>query len=142
MLLRRTRHPAIAFLTLAFLALLSPGARAGDAVPPSDGIVKELLKKAGMATDPAPAQDFVVKARPEAQEDYISVGRKEPERKFKAKTAAELKAMEAEFAGVQTRHDALRSQFPPAVKAMADQKAKEAQNGKGKKNAPPATSAQ
>ena len=142
MSLRRTCNPAIAFMTFAFLALLSAGARAGDAALPKDGIVKELLKKAGMATDPAPAQDFVVKARPDAQEDYISVGRKEPERKFKAKTAAELTAMESEFAGVQTRHDALRAQFPPAVKAMAEQKAKQAQNGKGKKNDPPAASPQ
>jgi hypothetical protein len=139
---RRVNHPAFAILTSAFLALLPASALADDAAPAKDGIVKELLKKAGMATDPAPAQDFVVKARPSGDEDYISVGRKEPERKFKAKTAAELKAMEAEFAGVQTRHDALRSQFPPAVKAMAEQKAKEAQNAKGKKTAPPAASPQ
>jgi hypothetical protein len=84
-----------------------------------------------------------VKARPASEEEYISVGRIEADHPIKAKTPAQLKAMETEFDAVKTQHDTLRSAFPPAAKALAEaQAAKAAKAAKPKKPAPAPASAQ
>ena len=41
-----------------------------------------------------------------------------------------LKAMEADFDSVKTQHDALRSAFPPAAKAVAEAEAAKAARAK------------
>lgn len=167
MLKSRERGLATTALLAALAAFaIAPGvARADDAAPPAappdEGIVRSLARKVeslgvagnpyvhpvarmmGIAVDPAPPADFVVKARPGVEEDYLSVGSKRTERSIKPKTAAELKAMETEFDQVKTRHDALRSTFAPAVKAVAEaEAAKAAKAAKPKKTAPPPTSTQ
>src|SRR6202035_2031162 len=93
------------------------------AAPPDQGIVQDISRKVenvglaksrlvhplakvlGIGADPGAAADFVVKARPAGEEEYIPVGRVEAEHSIKVKTAAELKAMESEFDSVKTRHD-------------------------------------
>jgi hypothetical protein len=143
----RAMRAMAASLAFAALALLAVGAGADEAAPkpapPDDGIVKEVMKKAGLASDSGEPQDFVVKARPGGEEDYVPAGRKAFERKTKAKTPAELKAMEAEFDAVQVRHNALRSTFAPAVKAVAAaDAAKAAKDAKPKKKPAAAASPQ
>jgi hypothetical protein len=146
------------------LALPVASARAGEATPapvaaPQDeGVVRSVERKIensglaktrllhpiakalGVAADPGQAADFVVKARPAEEEDYIPVGRPEAEHSIKVKSAAELKAMEADFDSVKTQHDALRSAFPPAVKALAEAEAAKAAKAKKPKK-PAATPA-
>lgn len=120
------------------LALSCALARAGQDAPanppPNDGVIKEVLKKVGLAVDPGPPADFVLKSRPAIPGDYVPVGRKPYEHPIKAKTADELKALEADLDKVKTQHDAIRSGFPPAAKAMAEaEAAKAAKEGKPKK---------
>jgi hypothetical protein len=141
------------------LAIAGEAARADDsappAAPPDEGGVQSfvkkvetfhasqipaartLAKKIGIATDPGEPADFVVNSRPATQGDFIPVGRKETEHTIKIKTPAEIKAMEADFDTVKVRHDALRSTFAPAVKAVADAKAAKA--AKAAKKNPPTT---
>ena len=131
-------------LALATLSALWAGAAdagdgaAADVAPPADGpveslskgaeklsvarvpLVRDLAKKAGIATDPGTPADFIVNARPTGEQDYIAVGRRETEHPIKVKTPAELKALEGGFDTVKLRNDAIRSSFPPAVKAVAD----------------------
>lgn len=152
----RVRWTAVVALALA---LVGAGARADGSAPPAaapdEGPVRNISKKiekfslaknptartlaekAGLVAEPGPEPDFVVNARPEGDEDYIPVGRKEVDQPIKPKTAADLKKMEAGFAAVQARHDAIRSTFPPAVKAVAAaEAAKAAKAAKPKKKTP------
>jgi hypothetical protein len=110
------------------------------AAPADDGIMRNIAKKAGLATDPGEPPDFVVKSRPAGAQEYVPVGRKGFVRDIKVKTPEQLKALEEEFEAVRARHDALRSTFAPAVKAVADAAAaKAAKADKSKKPPPPAT---
>jgi hypothetical protein len=151
MLLRRNRdHAKIALmaslvaLTFAFVA----GARADDMVRAAaprdarvikaparkaealgavqDSVARSVAKKIGIAADPGPPADFVVATRPPVEPDYIPIGRRESEHSDKVKTPAELKALDAEFDAVKVRHDALRSTFAPARKAVAEANAAQA----------------
>lgn len=153
----RTRRAMAAGLAFLPLALLCADARADDsapvgatnsaptsapdgapaAAPPDDGIIKNIAKKVGLATDPGEPQDFVVKARPAGPEDYVPVGRKAFVRGIKAKTPAELKAIEADLEAVRARHDAVRSTFAPAMKAVADAEAAKAAKADKSKKKPP-----
>jgi hypothetical protein len=139
---KRAKRPTAASLAFLGFALLAFGARADDAAPkpapPDDGIIKDVMKKVGLAADPGQPEDFVVKARPGGEEDYVPVGRKAFVRGAKAKTPAELKAMEADFDAVQVRHNALRSRFPPAVKAVAAAEAAKAARDANPKKKPAA----
>jgi hypothetical protein len=152
MLMRRKRDSAktvlktgVAVLALALSGLSVCADEAAPAAPPADeGMVRNLVKKVetfhaskiaptrtiaktlGIATDPAEPADFVVNTRPAGEQDFIPIGRKETEHPIKVKTPAQLKAMESVFDGVKTRHDALRSTFAPAVKAVADAQAAQA----------------
>ena len=122
------------------LALGGSAARAGDdapAPPPDDSVVKKAFKLLDFATDPGEPQDFVVKARPRKEQDYVPIGRKDPGRRFKVKTPDELKAMEADFDAVKTAHDALRAKFPPAVEAVAAAEAAKAAKANKPKPKPP-----
>ena len=143
-----------ACLAVLALALLGAGARADDSAPPAEGGIpavakkvesfsaskipaaRTIAKKIGIATDPVEPADFVVNARPAGEQDYIPIGRKESEHVVKVKTPAELKALEADFDAVKVRHDALRSTFAPAAKAVAAAEAAKA--AKGAKKHPPA----
>lgn len=155
----RTRIRLTAGLTLLALGTLSVSARAGDDAPAAPGAVENLsrkiesfhasqipaartiAKKLGMATDPGEPADFVVKSRPVDEQNFIPIGRKETDQPIKAKTPAELKAMEADFDKVKARHDALRSTFAPAVKAVAEAQAAKAAKAE-KKQHPAATPAE
>ena len=156
----RAKTALMAGLVVLALGLANAGARADDSAPPpsqpDEGIVRSLAKKVesvgvsqnpvartvaktiGIATDPGEPADFVVKGRPEGEEDYIPIGRKEFEHPIKAKTPAELKAMQADFDAVKVSHDAIRSTFPPAVKAVADAEAAKAAKSAKPKKPPPA----
>jgi hypothetical protein len=156
----RARQAMAAGLAVAALASPCAGARADEiapasatqsaptgapdnapaAAPPDDGILKTIAKKVGLATDPSQPQDFVVKTRPAGAQDFVPVGRKEFEREIKVKTPEELKAIDDDLEAVRARHDALRSTFAPAVKAVADAAA--AQAAKKKKPPPPPASPQ
>jgi hypothetical protein len=147
-------------LAVLALAMAAAGARADDSAPPAapadQGAVQNFAKKVetfhasqipaaktlatkiGIATDPHEPADFVVNSRPATEGDYIPIGRKETEHTVKVKTPAELKAMEAGFDAVKLRHDALRSTFAPAVKAVADAEAAKA--AKAAKKRPTSTS--
>ena len=88
--------------------------------PEEDTLLRKAFRVIGIATAPPRPQDFVVETRPTTAQDYISVGRKPTEHPNKVKTAAELKAMEADLEATRARHDAARAAFPPAMKAVAD----------------------
>ena len=150
----RQRRAAAAGLAALALAGLCAAARAQDDAPatnatsvaparpdpdqPKDGIVRSIAKKLGLATDPGRPQDFVIQSRPAGPLEYIPAGRRPFVHDNKAKTPDELKALDAEMDAVRTRHDAIRSTFAPAVKAVADAAAAKAAKQKTKKAKPAA----
>ena len=71
--------------------------------------------------DVKPPADFVSKARPSADPDYIPVFQSPPEPARPAMKTEELKAVKGDLDGVQKQHDTLRQGFAPAAKAMAGQ---------------------
>ena len=89
----------------------------------ADGVLKGGLKLLGFATDPPEAQDFVVKSRPEKEPDYIPIFQPPPEPATPVLKDTELKALRGDLDSVEKQADAVRSAFPPAAKAVADQKA-------------------
>ena len=111
-------------------------ARADDNAPGGDSLLKSAMKAGGFASDVDPPMDFVLQARPPGADDYVPIFRPAFARQNKAKTPAELKALEADFGAVQARHDSMRSAFPPAAKALAAQKAAQAAKAKKKKTLP------
>ena len=148
----RMRIAGAAGLAGAALACLCAGARADDSAPASasssppvsatdsaadDGIVKTIAKKLGLATDPGPPQDFVIKSRPAEPLEFVPAGRKPFVHDNAVKTSDELKALDAEMDAVRARHDAIRSTFAPAVKAVADAAAAKAAKDKARKSKPP-----
>jgi hypothetical protein len=162
MLLRRNHDRAKMILSASFavlaFAFLAIDARAGDKAPSAgprdarvinapaqkgealgaveDTVARSVARKIGIAADPGPPADFVLATRPAVEPDYIPVGRKEFEHSDKVKTPAELKAMQAEFEAVKTHHDALRSTFAPARKAVAEANAAKAAKAKKPRQAP------
>jgi hypothetical protein len=163
MLMRRGRESVktivktgLAALALALSGLGAHADEAAPAAPPDEGMVRTLAKqvetfhaskipttrtiakKIGIATDPPEPADFVVNTRPTGEQDFIPIGRTETEHPIKVKTPAQLKAMENVFDGVKTRHDAFRSTFAPAVKAVADAKATQAAKAAKKHTGTPA----
>jgi len=123
----------VAALAAMLAASFCAGCASADADDPGgNSVLKSAAKVGGFATDVDPPADFVLKSRP-ASEDYVPIFRPEFVRPHKAKTPAELKALEADFGAVQTRHDAMRSAFPPAAKAVAARKAEQAAKAKPKK---------
>ncbi len=142
----RKRDKGKKILFAALSAMLAAGFCAGCASadgdnPGDDSVLKKAAKVGGFATDVGPPADFVAKSRPQGTEDYVPIFRPAFVHQNKAKTPAELKALEADFGAVQARHDSMRSAFPPAAKAVAEQKAAEAAKAKKKKKPPPDTPA-
>ena len=151
--LKGMRNIAAAALAVLALTGLDAVARADDAAPanasasgapasppgdaPHDGIIRSIARKLGLATDPGPPADFVIKSRPTGPLEYIPAGRKAFVHDNKTKTPDELKALDADFDAVRARHDVIRSTFAPAVKAVADATAAKAAKEKKKKSSPP-----
>jgi hypothetical protein len=109
----------------------------GGLAQQSDSALKNVMKIFGFATDVAPPADFVLQTRPKGALDYIPVFQPPPEPAKPALNGKELNAAKGDLEAVQKRDDATRQAFPPAVKAMAEEKAAEAK--KAKANAPAAS---
>ena len=89
----------------------------------ADSPLKSAMKLFGFAADPPAPADFVLKSRPPGDLDYIPVFRPPPEPAKPALNDKDLKALKGDLDSVQKRDDALRTAFPPAAKAMAEQAA-------------------
>ena len=89
----------------------------------------------GFATDVAPPADFVIQSRPQSDHDFIPIFQPPPEPAKPVMSDKELKAVKGDLDSVEKAHDAIRSAFPPAAKALAEQKAAEAKKAQAK---PPA----
>jgi hypothetical protein len=100
-----------------------------------DSILKQAFKVFGFATDVGPPADFVTKARPGADPDYIPVFNPPPEPARPTLKTDELKAVKSDLDATGKQHDTLRQRFAPAAKAMAEQQAAQK---KPKSNAPSA----
>jgi hypothetical protein len=96
----------------------------------ADNPLKSAMKILGFATDAPEAQDFVVKSRPEKEPDYIPVFQAPPEPAKKAIDTKSLDKLKGDLDSVQKRADSLRASFPPAAKAVAEEKAQEAAKAK------------
>jgi hypothetical protein len=88
-----------------------------------DSLLRSVAKSAGLATDPTPPADFVVKTRPAEDPAPIPAFKIPEEPPSRVMTGAELKAMDADLDNAAKKHDKLRSAFPPAAKAMAEEEA-------------------
>jgi hypothetical protein len=104
---------------LALAALFASGS--GVFAQQQDSILKQGFKVFGFATDVAPPADFVSKARPGADPDYIPVFQPPPEPARPTLKTDELKAMKGDLDAVGKHHDTLRQGFAPAAKALAEQ---------------------
>jgi hypothetical protein len=129
---------------LAAAPLVSTTARAGDDAPPAsapiqaapaapaapgqdEGFFRNMMKKAGVVTDPDQPADFVVKSRPAAPTDFVPVFRKPEEHQTKVLTPDQLKAMEADLDAASTRDARLRDGFAPSRRAYIEQQRQKAQ---------------
>jgi hypothetical protein len=142
--------PKTTIIVLALSVALSASAsaaRAGDnssspvsaqpAPDQDDGFLKNMMKKAGVATDVGEPQDFVVKSRPTAPADYVPVFRKTEEHKTKLLTPDQVKGMEADLDGVSQHNAKIRDAFPPARRAYLETEREKAAKAAGKRNATP-----
>jgi hypothetical protein len=96
----------------------------------ADNPLKSAMKILGFATDAPQAQDCVVKSRPEKEPDYIPVFQAPPEPAKQTIDTKTLDKLKGDLDSVQKRADALRASFPPAAKAVAEEKAQEAAKAK------------
>jgi hypothetical protein len=120
----------------------SPQAPQTQPAPAQDeGFFRGLAKKAGIATDVGPPQDFVLQTRPSAPKDYVPIFRKTDEHKRKVLTPDQLKAMQAELNATGTSDAKIRDAFPPARKAYQDEQREKAAKASNKRAATPATPA-
>ena len=103
----------------AAICALAPAARAQQA----DSPLKSAMKLLGFATDSPKPADFVIQSRPKGDLEYIPVFQPPPEPEKPALNGDQLKAMRGELDSSQKRMDALRSAYPPAAKAIAEQQA-------------------
>ena len=91
-------------LPTTFIAIVSGlAALAGCAADTNP--VRDTVAAVGFGPTVAPAPDFVVQSRP-ASLDYIPVGTAAPGRPTPARTAAEVKATEAELDAVRESNEA------------------------------------
>jgi len=118
--LRPKRTALAGLLALAAVFASAPGAFAQQQ---HDSLMKQAFKLFGFATDVGPPADFVNKTRPNGDLDYIPVFKQPPEPARPALKAPELKSMKSDLDGVEKRDDAIRQAFPPAAKALAEQRA-------------------
>ena len=103
----------------AAICASTPAARAQQA----DSPLKSAMKLLGFATNSPKPADFVIQSRPKGDLEYIPVFQPPPEPEKPALNGDQLKAMRGELNSSQKRMDALRSAYPPAAKAMAEQQA-------------------
>ena len=94
-LLSIPRAPAFA------LVLLAASGVAGCNSNP----VRDVATSLGAGPQVAPTPDFVARSRP-ATLDYMPIGTSVPERPTPARTAAEIKAAEAELDALRSRNEA------------------------------------
>ncbi|MBB3019359.1 hypothetical protein FHR70_002424 [Microvirga lupini] len=94
-LLSIPRAPAFA------LTLLAAGGAAGCNSNP----VRDVATSLGAGPQVAPTPDFVARSRP-ATLDYMPIGTPVPERPTPARSAAEIKAAEAELETLRARNEA------------------------------------
>jgi hypothetical protein len=106
---------------LALAAVFTSGS--GASAQQQDSLLKQAFKLFGFATDVAPPADFVSKTRPNGDLDYIPVFKPPPEPSRPTLKAPELKSMKTDLDGVEKRDDAIRQAFPPAAKALAEERA-------------------
>ena len=86
--------------SLSIAAVAALAACSGDANP-----VRDTLVAVGAGPKTAATPDFVRQSRP-ANLDYVPVGTAAPERPTQARTAEEVKAVEAEMDATRTRNEA------------------------------------
>lgn len=86
-------------LSLALCACFALAACSGDTNP-----VRDTLVSVGAGPTLAQSPDFVQRSRP-ANLDYLPVGVAAPERPVQARTADEVKAVEAEMESLRSRNE-------------------------------------
>jgi len=97
-------------------------ASAQQAGNPLDNPLKSVMKLMGFATDSPQPQDFVVKARPQTEPDYIPVFQPPPEPARPVLETKQLDALRGDLDSVEKRAAAARAAFPPAAAAGAQAK--------------------
>ena len=129
---------AVGKITLAGLLALAAlfGSRSEVYAQQQDSILKQAFKTFGFATDVGPPADFVSKARPGADPDYIPVFQPPPEPARPTLKTDELKAMKGDLDAVGKHHDTLRQGFAPAAKALAEQQSAQKKPKSTAPNAP------
>jgi hypothetical protein len=120
---------------IRILAVAICGWGAAASAQQADSPLKSAAKIMGFATDVGPPADFVLQSRPQGDLDFIPVFQPPPEPPKPALSDKDLKAVKGDLDSVGKAHDAIRSAFPPAAKAVAEQKAAEAKKAQAK---PPA----
>ncbi|MBV8106880.1 MAG: hypothetical protein JO223_20065 [Hyphomicrobiales bacterium] len=118
------------------LAVAACGWGAAASAQQADSPLKSAAKIVGFATDVGPPADFVLQSRPQGDLDFIPVFQPPPEPAKPSLGEKDLKAVRGDLDSVEKTHDAIRKAFPPAAKALAEQKAAEAKKAQAK---PPAT---
>jgi hypothetical protein len=121
------------------LAIAACGWGASASAQQADSPLKSAAKMMGFATDVGPPADFVLQSRPQSDLNFIPVFQPPPEPAKPALSDKDLKAVRGDLDSVGKAHDAIRSAFPPAAKAVAEQKAAEAKKAQAK---PPAATNQ
>jgi hypothetical protein len=133
---KKTRNmQAARAMTWAIAWALACGAASSAAAQQADNPVKSAMKMLGFATDAPEPQDFVLQSRPQKEQDYIPVFQPPPEPARQVLKDKELGALKGDLDSVEKRAEAIRQTFPPAAKAVAEQKA---QAEKAKKTPAPA----
>ncbi len=123
--------------TIRVLLLAACAWSGGASAQQGDSLLKSAAKIAGFATDVAPPADFVLQSRPQTDQDYIPVFQPPPEPAKPVLSDKDLKTVRGDLDAVGKAHDAIRAAFPPAAKAVAEEKAAEAKKAQAK---PPAAS--
>jgi hypothetical protein len=118
--------------TIRVLAVAACGWSAAASAQQTDSPLKSAAKIVGFATDVGPPADFVIQSRPQSDLDFIPVFQPPPEPAKPALNDKDLKAMKGGLDSVGKAHDAIRSAFPPAAKAVAEQKAADAKKAQAK----------
>ncbi len=116
----------------AIASALTCGLTSAAFAQQADNPLKSVMKILGFAADAPQAQDFVVKSRPEKEPGYIPVFQAPPEPAKKALDSKSLGNLKGDLDSTEKRADALRASFPPAAKAVAEEKAQEAAKAKRK----------
>lgn len=101
----RTKPLSIPHVTALALTLFAVAGLAGCNSNP----VRDVATAVGAGPQVAPTPDFVERSRP-ANLDYMPIGTPVAERPTPARTAAEIKAAEAELDALRTRNEAAGAQ--------------------------------